>query len=439
MSNMTRVPPPIRACTPLETTHAHWLTHRGGVGVLKMSNASVQSGLFTFGWRSQMDDSLPSSYDGYRPASFDSGPETDGDSSDGAGGDERFSSCIREAVTRVLKGYDWTLVPLPTKNNGGDKRKPHVKRPMNAFMVWAQAARRKLADQYPHLHNAELSKTLGKLWRLLNEAEKKPFIEEAERLRTVHKKEHPDYKYQPRRRKPLKGASTTDLQPATPHQHGPAVMFRSLKGKCYERPPSNAECTSGSSSAPPTPPTSPGEVEGKDRPDSEKRERPIAPTSEHSAQPIDFSHVDVGQLTTEVMENIDDNELDQYLPPGTTATHQHNAASPAHYGATYPSVWTNRFCMPPAGDSQPHLDTNKAENSQDNNFSNNDDDDTRFHELQPVKQESQTARRQGGPANPNAYILHQSASPYGFYSGSGNQSMFQCLLYSGSDYCNYYV
>lgn len=79
--------------------------------------------------------------------------------------DERFPIGIREAVSQVLNGYDWTLVPMPVRVNTGSKSKPHVKRPMNAFMVWAQAARRKLADQYPHLHNAELSKTLGKLWR----------------------------------------------------------------------------------------------------------------------------------------------------------------------------------------------------------------------------------------------------------------------------------
>ena len=79
--------------------------------------------------------------------------------------DERFPACIRDAVSQVLKGYDWSLVPMPSHGERGLKSKPHVKRPMNAFMVWAQAARRKLADQYPQLHNAELSKTLGKLWR----------------------------------------------------------------------------------------------------------------------------------------------------------------------------------------------------------------------------------------------------------------------------------
>lgn len=80
------------------------------------------------------------------------------------------------------------------------KRVNRVKRPMNAFMVFSQLERRKIVQLAPDMHNAEISKYLGARWKRLTETERKPFIDEAERLKALHLREYPDYKYKPRKR-----------------------------------------------------------------------------------------------------------------------------------------------------------------------------------------------------------------------------------------------
>lgn len=67
----------------------------------------------------------------------------------------------------------------------------HVKRPMNAFMVWARIHRPALAKANPAANNAEISVQLGLEWSKLTEEQKQPYYDEAQKIKQRHREEFP--------------------------------------------------------------------------------------------------------------------------------------------------------------------------------------------------------------------------------------------------------
>ncbi|CAF1300413.1 unnamed protein product [Adineta steineri] len=93
-------------------------------------------------------------------------------------------------------------------------RPGHVKRPMNAFMVFSQIERRKMVQLAPHLPNADISKCCGAKWKRMSLRERQPYMEESERLKHLHARQYPTYKYQPRKRSKTNQSANVSSYPS---------------------------------------------------------------------------------------------------------------------------------------------------------------------------------------------------------------------------------
>nr|AHK05944.1 Sox30 [Plecoglossus altivelis] len=109
---------------------------------------------------------------------------------------------VPEPSVRVnTEGMDLTIPPAGSATLNVPEsatRNGYIKRPMNAFMVWARIHRPALSRINPTANNADISVQLGYEWSRLTEVQKRPYYEESRRLKEVHRQKYPGWIYQPR-------------------------------------------------------------------------------------------------------------------------------------------------------------------------------------------------------------------------------------------------
>ncbi|CAF3990644.1 unnamed protein product [Rotaria sp. Silwood2] len=110
---------------------------------------------------------------------------------------------IEDQFGQTFDNNNNTITTTTTTNNNNNdinNKNSVVKRPMNAFLLWARGERKRVSSDGYGVSQTSLSKLLGETWRHMSVEEKQPFLDMADTLKRQHHIDHPDYKFRPKQR-----------------------------------------------------------------------------------------------------------------------------------------------------------------------------------------------------------------------------------------------
>ncbi|XP_017778501.1 PREDICTED: protein pangolin, isoforms A/H/I/S isoform X7 [Nicrophorus vespilloides] len=78
-------------------------------------------------------------------------------------------------------------------NNAADKKKPHIKKPLNAFMLYMKEMRAKVVAECTLKESAAINQILGRKWHSLSREEQAKYYEKARQERQLHMQLYPGW------------------------------------------------------------------------------------------------------------------------------------------------------------------------------------------------------------------------------------------------------
>ncbi|XP_021590832.2 protein capicua homolog isoform X5 [Ictidomys tridecemlineatus] len=121
--------------------------------------------------------------------------------------DDAFLSIMSPEIQLPLppgKRRTQSLSALPKERDSSSEKdgrspnkreKDHIRRPMNAFMIFSKRHRALVHQRHPNQDNRTVSKILGEWWYALGPKEKQKYHDLAFQVKEAHFKAHPDWKW----------------------------------------------------------------------------------------------------------------------------------------------------------------------------------------------------------------------------------------------------